>query len=166
MRGVPFGYIPRMFANLGRTLRLLRELRDESQGEVARQAGIGKSQLSKYENGKELPKLESLAKVLKVLRLGPYEFFYTMYMLDRREADLASSDAYPTGGQSKMPAEVRDREVLMRSLLPGSPLLPREMDKAFSRVYEDLLGVYRLVCEQRLSAGLAKSGGAPEPAND
>jgi transcriptional regulator with XRE-family HTH domain len=154
-----------MFTNLGRTLRLLRELRDESQGEVARRAGIGKSQLSKYENGKELPKLESLAKVLKVLRLGPYEFFYTMYMLDRREADLASGEAYPTRG-GEMPAEVRDQHVLMRSLLPGSPLLPREMDKAFARVYEDLLGVYRLVCEQRLSAGLAKSGGGPEPAND
>jgi transcriptional regulator with XRE-family HTH domain len=149
-----------MFANLGRTLRLLRELRDLSQGEVAREAGIGKSQLSKYENGKELPKLESLAKVLRVLHLGPYEFFYTMHMLDRRAADLAAAEAYPTG--SEMPAEIRDQQLLLRTLLPGNPLLPHSMDLAFSRVYEDLLGVYRLVCEQRLSAGLAKSGETAE----
>ncbi|MGH9363286.1 MAG: helix-turn-helix domain-containing protein [Thermoanaerobaculia bacterium] len=149
-----------MFGNLGRTLRLLRELRDLSQGQVARDAGIGKSQLSKYENGKELPKLESLAKVLKVLRLGPYEFFYTMHMLDRRATDLAAAeargDAYPA--PEGPPGEMRDQQLLMRSLLPGNPLLPGAMDQAFSRVWEDLLGVYRLVCEQRLTAGLVKSG--------
>jgi transcriptional regulator with XRE-family HTH domain len=145
-----------MFTNLGRTLRLLRELREKSQGEVAREAGIGKSQLSKYENGKELPKLESLAKVLRVLELGPFEFFYTMHLLDRRAADLAAGGAYPSAGGPQV--DVRDQHLLLRSLLPGNPLLPGAMDQAFTRVYEDLLGVYRLVCEQRLSAGLAKSG--------
>ena len=145
-----------MFTNLGRTLRLLRELREKSQGEVAREAGIGKSQLSKYENGKELPKLESLAKVLKVLQLGPFEFFYTMHVLDRRAADLAAGAAYPAGGGPQV--DVRDQHLLLRSLLPGNPLLPGTMDQAFTRVYENLLGVYRLVCEQRLAAGLAKVG--------
>ena len=59
-----------MFANLGRTLSLLQELRGKSQARVAREAGIGKSQLSKYENGKELPKLDSLEKVLNALEVG------------------------------------------------------------------------------------------------
>ena len=48
-----------MFANLGMTLSLLREIRGKSQSRVAREARIGKSQLSKYENGRELPKLDS-----------------------------------------------------------------------------------------------------------
>lgn len=154
-----------MFANLGRALRLLRELRDESQGEVARKAGIGKSQLSKYENSKELPKLESLAKVLRVLRLGPYEFFYTMHMLDRRAADLATGTTYPPGAEAGSSGDLRDQQILLRTLLPGNPLLPQAMDSAFARVYEDLLGIYRLVCEQRLSSGLAKSGES-EPPNE
>src|SRR5215210_8543744 len=77
-----------MFANLGRTLSLLRELRGKSQAWVAREAGVGKSQLSKYENGKELPKLDSLEKVLLVLEVGHFEFFYTLYLVDRRAADL------------------------------------------------------------------------------
>ena len=46
-----------MFRHLGLTLRLLRELRGQSQGQVAKEAGISKSQLSKYENGR-LPKFE------------------------------------------------------------------------------------------------------------
>ncbi len=146
-----------MFIHLGRTLRLLRELREKSQGDVARAAGIGKSQLSKYENGKELPKLESLAKVLKVLELGPFEFFYTMHVLDRRAADLAGGGEHAAAGAAPG-VDVRDQHLLLRSLLPGNPLLPGAMDQAFTRLYEDLLGIYRLVCEQRLAAGLAKSG--------
>src|SRR3954462_9526366 len=77
-----------MFANLGRSLSLLRELRGKTQARVAREAGIGKSQLSKYENGKELPKLDSLEKGLNALQVGYFEFYYTLHLVDRRAADL------------------------------------------------------------------------------
>jgi|GEM_PF-537869 len=83
-----------MFTNLGRTLSLLRELRGKSQSRVAREARIGKSQLSKYENGKELPKLDSLEKILRVLKVDMFEFFYTLYLVDGRAAALAQA----TGG--------------------------------------------------------------------
>jgi len=56
-----------MFRNLGYVLRLLRELKGLSQQEVARKGGIGKSQVSLYESGRVLPRLESLEKFLKVL---------------------------------------------------------------------------------------------------
>src|SRR6185295_14223530 len=85
----PLHFVPMaMFDNVGRTLSLLRELRGKSQARVSREAGIGKSQLSKYENGKELPKLDSLEKVLNALKVGYFEFFYTLYLVDRRAADL------------------------------------------------------------------------------
>ena len=48
-----------MFDNLGRALYLIRDLRGKSQAEVAREAGIGKSQLSKYEGGREFPGVQS-----------------------------------------------------------------------------------------------------------
>jgi transcriptional regulator with XRE-family HTH domain len=80
-----------MFANLGRTLSLLRELRGRSQTRVAREARIGKSQLSKYENGKELPKFETLEKILHVLKVDMFEFFYTLYLVDGRAAALAQA---------------------------------------------------------------------------
>jgi len=72
----------RMFGNLGRTLALLREMRGYSQLALSREARIGKSQLSKYENGRELPKLETLERVLSVLDVQPISFFYTVAMLD------------------------------------------------------------------------------------
>ncbi len=129
-----------MFANLGRTLGLLRELRGKSQARVAREAGIGKSQLSKYENGKELPKLDSLEKVLRALEVGHFEFFYTLYLVDQRAADLA--------GTLRENVPSRERLHLPPLLTQGSPLLAESTDQAFKQVFVDLLSLYRRMFEQ------------------
>ena len=123
-----------MFSNLGRTLSLLRELRGKSQARVAREAGIGKSQLSKYENGKELPKLDSLEKVLSALKVGYFEFFYTLYLVDRRAADLTRGDSF--------------REEYVLPLARGESVLSDHTDQAFSQVVMDLLLLYRRIFEQ------------------
>lgn len=138
-----------MFTNLGRTLSLLRELRGKSQARVAREAGIGKSQLSKYENGKELPKLDSLEKVLRALEVGHFEFFYTLYLVDRRAADLARSGE-EDGNSAAMedPPTVLMERLYAPPLFDGSPLLAEATDKAFSKVFSDLLLLYRRVFEQ------------------
>lgn len=134
-----------MFANLGRTLSLLRELRGKSQARIAREAGIGKSQLSKYENGKELPKLDSLEKVLNALKVGYFEFFYTLYLVDRRAADLAwRAD----------PASEAREPLYMPPLLNGNTLLADTTDQAFSQVFTDLMLLYRRVFEQMVLSGV------------
>jgi transcriptional regulator with XRE-family HTH domain len=135
-----------MFTNLGRTLSLLRELRGKSQARVAREAGIGKSQLSKYENGKELPKLDSLEKVLIALKVSYFEFFYTLHLVDRRASDLE-------------PVENGDGEALgseplpLPSFTPGKTLLDDTTDQAFSQVFTDLLLLYRRIFQQRVLPG-------------
>jgi transcriptional regulator with XRE-family HTH domain len=72
-----------MFERLGLCLRTFREMSGISQASLAREAGIGKSQLSKYENGKELPKLDSLGKVLSILDVSPLTFFYGLAILEK-----------------------------------------------------------------------------------
>lgn len=135
-----------MFANLGRTLSLLRELRGKSQARVAREAGIGKSQLSKYENGKELPKLDSLEKVLIALRVGYFEFFYTLYLVDRRASDL---------GDGASAATVPDAPLYLPPL-DGNTLLSQSTDRAFSQVFTDLLLLYRRIFEQMVLTGVQR----------
>jgi transcriptional regulator with XRE-family HTH domain len=169
-----------MFANLGRTLSLLRELRGKSQSRVAREARIGKSQLSKYENGKELPKLDSLEKILRVLQVDMFEFFYTLYLVDSRAAALnaapsaampaapsAAGDAQPPGAQLAASASDSAAAPLSRSAdatpvplplppLPHQhPLLEEATDQAFARVFADLLVLYRRVFEQVVLSGVA-----------
>jgi len=74
-----------MFQNLGPTLVNLRERVGQSQAALARAAGVGKSQLSKYENSKELPKLDSLERLLVALGVGYFEFFRALNIIDRNE---------------------------------------------------------------------------------
>ncbi len=164
-----------MFANLGKTLSLLRELRGKSQSRVAREARIGKSQLSKYENGKELPKLDSLEKILRVLKVDMFEFFYTLYLVDGRAAALARSELGAAAGEAAGRAgapESPDAEaptmapwpagepgIHLPSLPHQHPLLEEATDQAFARVFSDLLTLYRRVFEQVVL------GGAGRPTN-
>jgi len=146
-----------MFTNLGRTLSLLRELRGKSQARVAREAGIGKSQLSKYENGKELPKFDSLEKVLNALQVGYFEFFYTLHLVDRRAADLERA-----GEREANPEAPGDEPLYMPPLAAdGDALLAGSTDQAFSQVFTDLLVLYRRVFEQRILSGIEAAGGTP-----
>ena len=142
-----------MFDNLGRTLSLLRELRGRSQAWVAREAGIGKSQLSKYENGKELPKLDSLEKVLIVLEVGHFEFFYTLYLVDRRAADLNRGSGTTADAAVREPS-LDDEPVYPPPIFKGHPLLSEPTDQAFTRVFADLLLLYRRVFEQVVLSGM------------
>jgi transcriptional regulator with XRE-family HTH domain len=134
-----------MFENLGQTLSLIREMRGKSQSQVARAAGIGKSQLSKYETHKELPRLDSLAKILIALEVGYFEFFYTLQLVDQRANTLGQN---PTGRQ------------LFTS--PWSALLSRETEAAFDMVFGLLARLQRRVWEDMLAAGT----GRPELARE
>ncbi len=148
-----------MFANLGRTLGLLRELRGKSQARVAREAGIGKSQLSKYENGKELPKLDSLEKVLTALKVGYFEFFYTLYLVDRQAADLGGQDGgVPAPARGAALAEA-DGEAFYLPPLNGNTVLSEGTDQAFSQVFSDLLLLYRRIFEQMVLSGAQRPEG-------
>jgi transcriptional regulator with XRE-family HTH domain len=77
-----------VFAGVGRAIFLLRELKGMSQVELARVSGIGRSQLAKYEKGRNLPRLESLGKLLVALSVSYQEFFHTVAMVDRRTSAL------------------------------------------------------------------------------
>jgi transcriptional regulator with XRE-family HTH domain len=119
----------RMFGNFGRTLALLREMRGYSQLALSREARIGKSQLSKYENGRELPKLETLERVLSVLDVQPISFFYTVAMLD----SLAGRLDDPATELPPLP-------------LPLTLLQPN-LDELFSVTVGQFLRMYRLQTE-------------------
>jgi len=88
--------------------------------------------------------LDSLEKVLNALDVGHFEFFYTLYLLDDRAAELARlSD--------------RERRQPVPPLLKAHPLLSESTDQAFNRVFSDLLYLYRRVFEQIVFPG------APSP---
>lgn len=136
-----------MFRHLGLTISILRGLRRKSQAQVAREAGIGKSQLSKYERGKELPKLDSLGKILAVLGVTPLGFFYTLDFLGRREEGLARGDS---AGKSLLPDDL--------SIL--SPKTQRRIRDLVGNV----LSLHETLLEEKLGATLEGPAAGEESA--
>jgi transcriptional regulator with XRE-family HTH domain len=129
-----------MFRNLGSTLRVLRDLRRLSQTELARAARIGKSQLSKYENGRELPKLDSIERILGVLGVRPSDLFFLL--------DVIEGYAVP----SKNATEPAEAAAPSRTA-PLLSLFSDRMDHAFDQLARDLLALQRVVLEERLPKG-------------
>ena len=94
--------------NLGPALLVLRGMLQLSAGEAARRSGVGKSQLSKYETGKELPKLPSLQRVVEIYGLDLAGFFALVRVLDRisaKRSALLPSLELEVLGQFTTPAE-------------------------------------------------------------
>jgi transcriptional regulator with XRE-family HTH domain len=129
-----------VFENLGPALTLLREIRGRSQTQVARAAGIGKSQLSKYENSKELPKLDSLERVLIALGVGQLDLFSTLEMVNRRAGSLTGKTENPLAWLHGA-AELR------------SDLLPETINGAFIQAMADLLALHRSVLVEAVHRG-------------
>ena len=125
-----------MFQNLGKALSFLRELRGKSQAQLAREAGVGKSQLSKYESGKELPKLDSLAKVLGALGASYLDLFTTLYYVDQRVASLSG------------PPAINSSLVVWAS--GGLSPLSADTEEAFAKVFRQLLTLHREVLQHVL----------------
>jgi transcriptional regulator with XRE-family HTH domain len=126
----PRGAAAGMFKHFGPTLALLRNLRSKSQGQIARETGIGKSQLSKYENGRELPKLESLGRLLQTLDVTLLGFAYTLALVQHRAQQLAPGAARAAIEEPML-------------LLAGQGLLAEPLDNALGGLVRDLTRLHR-----------------------
>lgn len=57
-------------------IKEIRQLKKISQEQLAFEAGISQTQISKYEKGESVPNAEMLRKLAKPLRVEVFEFFY------------------------------------------------------------------------------------------
>ena len=124
-----------MFEKLGLALLLLRELRGLKQAEVAQRARVSKSRISRYEGGREFPKLESLERLLVALEVRQDVFFSVVRFLDNLPEALSAPPGAPV-------------LAMVPSLGSFGPL-----DKAFSASVAGLLHLQRLTLEVLLTRG-------------
>jgi transcriptional regulator with XRE-family HTH domain len=71
-----------MLRNIGKALAMIRRQRGLSQYALASRCKMGRSQISKYEAGREIMKLDTLDRLLSALHLDPEKFFGFMRSLD------------------------------------------------------------------------------------
>lgn len=115
------------FENIGNALALLRRKRGLSQADFADSCGIGRSQLSRYEAGKELMKLHTLDRMLSQLSIEPEDFFRYVRSLDasqplrsRRAMDLIDERPLAEAFQKLHAAIDELRQVVERSIDPAT----------------------------------------------
>lgn len=135
------------FEQLGPVLALYRRRCGLSGAALAVLAQTGKSQLSKYESGKELPKLETLARILDSLGIEPIGFFYTAHQMSSRTPDIETALALD-----------------LVSAPPTGLLSPQE-EAGFQRVLADLLILHRVTLEARVGAIGKTSSEKARPGN-
>jgi transcriptional regulator with XRE-family HTH domain len=130
------------FSQLGLALIILREKAGLTARALADKTAMGKSQLSKYEKGRESPKLETLARLLDVLNVEPLAFFYLMQLLHRGASEGRLDIELVLSGATKAAA--------------GGG----EEASAFLKVMESLLELHRAVLKTQIGLGTAAASDA------
>ncbi|MCH9649163.1 MAG: helix-turn-helix domain-containing protein [Deltaproteobacteria bacterium] len=100
---------------LGIALRLLRTTRNLKQHQVAGCAGITSSMLSGYENGRKVPTLASLEKILEAMGCRLQDLVAALEMTRRKSGGVADRGSEPG---------VLERDHRGREPAPSSPPLP------------------------------------------
>lgn len=117
------------FDHLGVVLRLVRRLRELNQKELGLLARVAPGQISKYENGRTVPRLPVLDRILSALRITVAELGEFLEAVNvpaghLRDADIADEVA-EGGGEPLLLAE-------------GDVLLPREMVVSMATILREL----------------------------
>ena len=136
-----------MFAYVGETLRRLRKERGKTLDELGQEAGLGRGQLSRIENGRQEATLTTLSKVLVSQGMSRREFF-RRYELVEAEAEAldrtGALPAVPEDEADEWPAEVRDALKRVEAFVSSAFLQPRPVAQG-SIELGDLVILFRVV---------------------
>jgi transcriptional regulator with XRE-family HTH domain len=89
---------------IGDRVRLLREQKSMSQGEIEKRSGLLRCYISRVENGHTVPSLDTLAKFARALEVPLYQFFYDGEEPPKEPPVLNLTGASDTWGSVGKPA--------------------------------------------------------------
>jgi transcriptional regulator with XRE-family HTH domain len=95
---------------IGERLRLLREYKQFSQGEIEKRTGLLRCYISRVENGHTVPAVETLEKFARALEVPLYQLFYE----GERSGELPSLNDGKTGGEMAWGSSGKDARTLTR----------------------------------------------------
>ena len=96
-----------LFAYIGETLRRVRKERGKTLEEVSQEAGLGRGQLSRIENGRQEATLTTLSKVLVSQGMSRREFFHRYEQVEADAEAAEHPEGVPAGRRDEWPEEVR-----------------------------------------------------------
>lgn len=139
--------------DVGTVIHVLRVIRNQSQGELARISGVRNSSISNYERGKAVPKFETLQKLADGLGVPLSAVEQTQAFIDHVRASTETAGGAEPSEVSMMFGETREGPV------PGSreaeaEKVAAEVGRAAHRFTRLLLQLF----EERSAAGTAGLG--------
>lgn len=150
-----------LFAYIGETLRRMRKERGKTLDEIGKEAGLGRGQLSRIENGRQEATLTTLSKILVSQGMSRHEFFQRYALVETEAEALARSGGVPAprSREEEWPEEVRQALQRVESFVTAAFLQPRPVAQGTLEL-GDLVVLFRVV-----SKNPPPQEEAPEPAS-
>jgi transcriptional regulator with XRE-family HTH domain len=105
---------------IGERLRMIRESKNLSQGDIEKRTGLIRCYTSRVENGHTVPSIETLAKYAMALEIPIYQIFYDgeeapkkIKGLDFDRANLSSSDRHEIESLGRKFVKLKERDKLL-----------------------------------------------------
>ena len=131
------------FRDLHKALRSLRLSRGKTQNDVAEAAGISRAMVSAYENGRKLPAIETLDKILDALDAGLPELNEALGTGNRAGASPVENVLATSGWpQAEPPPTAEWPRVNLYQVLGIDHPLPVDQEYALRQL---LAGIHKLV---------------------
>lgn len=157
-----------MFDCVGETLRRLRKERHLTLEDLGAEAGLGRGQLSRIENGRQHATLKTLAKILGSQGVGRRDFFrrYDLVEAEKIQVERASppdAGAYPIGSSAaSLPGEIKEALGRVESFMQSTFQRSQPVAQGAIEV-GDYVVLFRVVPRGAAGSELADSG-TPPPA--
>lgn len=160
-----------LFAYIGETLRRLRKDRGKTLEEIGQEAGLGRGQLSRIENGRQEATLTTLSKILVSQGVSRREFFHRYELVEAEAESFDPSEGVPAsaGSRDEWPEEVRLALKRVEAFVTAAFLQPRPVAQGTFEL-GDLVVLFRIVSknpppgpEKEESPGAVSPAPPPKP---
>lgn len=135
-----------LFAYIGETLRRMRKERGKTLDEIGKEAGLGRGQLSRIENGRQEATLTTLSKILVSQGMSRHEFFhrYELVATEAEALERSGGVPLPLDRQEEWPEEVRQALQRVEAFVTAAFLQPRPVAQGTIEM-GDLVVLFRVV---------------------
>jgi len=157
-----------MFDCVGETLRRLRKERHLTLEDLGAEAGLGRGQLSRIENGRQHATLKTLAKILSSQGVSRREFFrrYDLVEAEKVQVERTSPPelgAYPIGtSAAALPGEIKEALSRVESFMQSTFQRSQPLAQGAIEV-GDYVVLFRVVPRGGGGAGSAEAEGGMVP---
>ncbi|HVT59045.1 MAG TPA: helix-turn-helix transcriptional regulator [Thermoanaerobaculia bacterium] len=159
-----------MFQWVGETLRRIRKDKGKTLEKLAREAELGRGQLSRIENARQEATFTTLAKILGAQGVSRREYFHRYDLVEAEASAIeqsarqpaAETDAYPSAGGRQWPDEIKEVLAKVESFVDTTFRQTQPVAQGAIEI-GDFVVLFRVLPKQQPAPPAPKEAAAPAP---